>query len=328
MGYVISGVHYVPLTPFTAEGEIDVPGLRRLLRRVMAGGCVGVVTGGLVSQIQFLDERERRLIVQVALDEAAGRYSVSAGIEGPTDRAIGEALDAKRAGVKAIMLHPPLVDFMDPSNAYQFLYEHYRAIADAVDLPIIMFEFPRNHPAYVGPERFARLCCEIEQTVAYKAGNALGPDFSRTYRLIKEQRPDVAVLGAVGSDIIPAAINGGIDGLTAGFASVCTEPLVEAFHAVQAGDWATAVRLHKTILQPVGEAIYGWPALDAWFHIRYKYAAWLLGRVERPEPRRPWLPLPDDDLARLRAVVESTGLLRLEQEVTGRLETADLAPAR
>jgi 4-hydroxy-tetrahydrodipicolinate synthase len=319
MGYAISGVHFVPLTPFTADGAIDVPGLRRLIRRVMAGGCEGVITGGLVSQIQFLDEAERRLIVRVALKEAAGRYPVSHSIEGPTDRAIGEALEAKAAGVQALMLHPPLVDFMDPSNAYRFLYEHYRAIADAADLPIILFEFPRSHPAFLPPERFARLCCEIEQAVAYKAGNALGADFARTYRLVKEQRPAIAVLGAVGHDIVPAAINGGIDGMTAGFAAVVTEPLVETFRAVQVGDWATAVRLHKTILQPVGEAIYGWPALDAWFHVRYKYAAWLLGRVERPEPRRPWLPLPDEEIARLRAVLEQTGLLALEQDIVAGL---------
>jgi dihydrodipicolinate synthase/N-acetylneuraminate lyase len=47
---------------------------------------------------------------------------------------------------------------MDPSNAYRFLFEHYRAIADAVDLPIILFEFPRGHPAYLSSEGFARLC--------------------------------------------------------------------------------------------------------------------------------------------------------------------------
>jgi 4-hydroxy-tetrahydrodipicolinate synthase len=207
---------------------------------------------------------------------------------------------------------------MDPSNAYRFLFEHYRAIANAVDLPIILFEFPRGHPAYLSSEGFARLCCEIEQAVAYKAGNALSPDFARTYRLVKEQRPSIAVLGAVGHDVVPAAISGGIDGMTAGFAAVVTEPLVETFRAVQAGDWATAVRLHKTILQPVGEAIYGWPVLDAWFHVRYKYAAWLLGRVDRPEPRRPWLPLPEAEIARLRDVLERTGLLALEQEVAAR----------
>jgi dihydrodipicolinate synthase/N-acetylneuraminate lyase len=56
------------------------------------------------------------------------------------------------------------------------------------------------------------------------------------------------------------------------------------------------------------------------FLVRYKYAAWLLGRVDRPEPRRPWLPLPEAEIDRLRDGLERTGLLALEQEVAARLE--------
>ncbi|WP_342241620.1 dihydrodipicolinate synthase family protein [Inquilinus sp. OTU3971] len=128
----ISGVH---ATAYTAEGGVDAALTGRIVERIVAGGIHNVVAAGNTGEFYALSPDEVRLVHDTAVAAARGRSNVVAAIGRSLTEAIALGRRAREAGANAIMSHQPL----DPFAAPQAQAAYFRAIADAVDLPLVAY---------------------------------------------------------------------------------------------------------------------------------------------------------------------------------------------
>jgi 4-hydroxy-tetrahydrodipicolinate synthase len=142
------------VTPFAASGAVDEPALRRLVRRQVQEGIHFLVPCGTTGESPTLTAEERRRVVEIALEEAAGRVPVLAGAGGYDTREVIEtAREMHRAGAQGILSVTPYYNKPTPEG----LYRHYAAIADAVPLPIVVYNVPGRTGCNVDPATLARL---------------------------------------------------------------------------------------------------------------------------------------------------------------------------
>ena len=127
------------VTPLTPGFQVDEPALRRVLRHLLAGGVHGLFLLGSSSEVIFMDAPQRREVLRIAVDEVAGRVPLLAGVIDPTtDRCIAHARDAQAAGVDGLVVTAPF--YTRTSQAE--IVEHFRAIRQAVPLPILAYDIP------------------------------------------------------------------------------------------------------------------------------------------------------------------------------------------
>ena len=151
------GVIPALMTEMKQDGAIDLPATQRHLESSLNAGCEGFVMLGTLGENSSLSADEKETVVRAAVEAAAGRVPVIAGVaEYTTDLAIDAAKRAKRAGAAGLMALPTMVYQTDAREAVH----HFRTLARAVDLPIMIYN---NHVAYkvdLKPEDFVELQSE------------------------------------------------------------------------------------------------------------------------------------------------------------------------
>lgn len=151
------GVFTIPSTPFTGRDRLDEDGLRSIIDFCVECGAHGIVTPVNASEFTFLTDVERFRVAEIAVEQTAGRIPVVIGAGGVSAMAaVGFARHAEEVGADAVIAVSPYVHKLGTEG----LYAYYKAISDAVTLPI----FVQNHPvgSVLSPEFVARLCREIE----------------------------------------------------------------------------------------------------------------------------------------------------------------------
>lgn len=128
------------VTPFTDDGDaIDTRALRAIADRLIAAGVGGLVPGGSTGEVTTLTNAERRELVEVTVDAAAGRVPVVAGTGALSTRETVElSRHAEGAGAAAVMIVPPFYEAL----SWRELLAHYAAVADAIDIPIMYYNLP------------------------------------------------------------------------------------------------------------------------------------------------------------------------------------------
>jgi mycofactocin precursor len=134
------GVLPALITPFTADGgTIDTGSLRAVVERLVGAGAGGLVPGGSTGEFTTLTNAERRRLVEVTVEAAAGRVPVVAGTGALSTRETVElSVHAEQAGAAAVMVVPPFYDAL----SWRELLAHYTAVADAIDVPIMYYNLP------------------------------------------------------------------------------------------------------------------------------------------------------------------------------------------
>src|SRR5919199_4016648 len=134
------GVLPALITPFTDDGEaIDTAALAAIVERLVAGGVAGLVPGGSTGEFTTLTSAERRQLVEVTVEAAAGRVPVVAGTGALSTReTVALSVHAEQAGAAAVMIVPPFYDAL----SWRELLAHYSAVADAIDIPIMYYNLP------------------------------------------------------------------------------------------------------------------------------------------------------------------------------------------
>jgi 4-hydroxy-tetrahydrodipicolinate synthase len=134
------GVLPALITPFTEDGsEIDTDALAAIVERLVGAGVGGLVPGGSTGEFTTLTNGERRRLVEVTVDAAAGRVPVVAGTGALSTRETVElSAHAEQAGAAAVMIVPPFYDAL----SWRELLAHYTAVADAIAIPIMYYNLP------------------------------------------------------------------------------------------------------------------------------------------------------------------------------------------
>ena len=232
------GIFPALVTPFGRDGQVDEGALRSLIRRVLPH-VDGVVPCGTTGEFVYLTPEERKRVVEVTVDEVAGRVPVVAGTGAPSTReTIALTEHARAAGATAALIVAPF--YLKPT--FNEVYDHYRAINDAVDLPIVLYNIPQcagTHFRWWTAEGLAYL----DRVVGIKDSSGDIPFLMALFEKIK------GVIGIfTGHDeTVAAALAAGADGAILASANLIPDIWQEIYQAVKAGDLAHAQKRQAEI---------------------------------------------------------------------------------
>jgi len=228
------------VTPMTDDGTVDLNALRRLVDWHIAEGTDGIVVVGTTGESPTVDYDEHCLLIRTVVDQAAGRVPVIAGTgANSTSEAIELTECAKTAGAQAGLSVVPY--YNKPTQ--EGLYQHYRRIAEAVDLPLILYNVPGRTVADLANDTVLRLA-EVPGVVGIK--DATG-NMERGSDLIRRAPAHLALYSGDDASALPFLLLGG-QGVISVTANVAPKLMHQMCEAAFAGDLARARELNNLLL--------------------------------------------------------------------------------
>jgi len=283
------------ITPFDDNG-VDGAAFQALIEWQIAEGSTGVVPVGTTGESPTLSHAEHKRVVELAVEAAARRVPVIAGIgSNSTAEAVDFARAAEAAGADAVLAVTPY--YNKPSQ--EGLYQHYETIHDAVDLPIVIYNIPGRSVIDMSVETMARLA-RLPNIVGVKDASN---DLARPLRTRLEIGPEFCQLS--GEDATSAAFfaQGG-HGCISVTANVAPRLCAEQWRAWKAGDLA-GLAAARDRLGPLHRALFLEPSPAP-----VKYACSVIGKC-RPLVRLPLVECTEPTRKAVRAAMEHAGLLTL-----------------
>jgi 4-hydroxy-tetrahydrodipicolinate synthase len=208
------GVCSVLPTPFRAGGDVDFESLGRVVDLVIAAGVSGVTALGVTGEVSRLSERERLAIVEAVVHKVAGRARVIAGASADGLRgAIEFGRQVQAVGASAIMVSPPRMAKLNS----EAVVSHYRSIAESVDLPIVVQDYPPACGFAMEPALLARIVHEVPAARAIKLEDPPTP-FKTTRILLAAGDTKMNILGGLGGVFLLEELIAGASGVMTGFA--------------------------------------------------------------------------------------------------------------
>ena len=285
-------------TPMRESGALDLPALGRLIDFHVANGTAGIVVVGTTGESPTVDVDEHCLLIKSAVEQARGRIPIIAGTgANSTSEAIQLTAYAKRIGAASCLSVVPY--YNKPTQ--EGLYRHFRAIAEAVDLPLILYNVPGRTVADLANETVLRLV-EVPGIVGIKDATA---DLGRGSELIRSLavagRRDFAVYSGEDITALPLLLMGG-HGVISVTANVAPRLVAEMCGAAFAGDVAGA-RARNDRLLPLHRRLF----VEA-NPIPVKWALAAMGLIAN-ELRLPLVPLSPQHHETVRAALREAGCL-------------------
>jgi 4-hydroxy-tetrahydrodipicolinate synthase len=241
------GVYTALVTPFAADGSVDWKTLRRLVDFQIDGGVSGLVPVGTTGESPTLDGGECREVIRVVVEQARGRVPVIAGAgSNCTSEAIHYAKDAKEAGAQATLQVTPY--YNKPTT--DGLLQHFRAIADAVDLPLVVY----NIAGRTGKNIENPVMLELAKHPRIRAVKEASGDLNQVMDLIAGKPIDFAVLSGDDNLVFPIMTLGGT-GVISVASNLVPDRMSALVRALLSGDVAAARRMHYELL-PLFRAIF------------------------------------------------------------------------
>jgi 4-hydroxy-tetrahydrodipicolinate synthase len=303
--YIPHGVIPAVLLPFDGELAIDEAGFRKHLRDVAATDGISAITINAHStEVASCSFDEQRRVLDIAQDEVGGRLPLVNGVW--ADGSLEAARIARMAaagGASALLVFPPAPFTLQQSP--EMALAHFKRIADATDLPLIVFQYPLATGQGYPRDTLLRLCEEVPTIRAIKdwIGNPAHHEWH--VRTLQNLSRPVNVLSTHSAWLLSSLVLG-CNGLLSGSGSVIPDLQASLFRAVQKKDLATAQRINDRIY-PLVQVFYAEPWAD--MHNRMKEALVLLGRLPRAVVRPPLVKLGSAEIARIRAALIDAGLL-------------------
>lgn len=221
------------VTPFMADGAVDEAALRRLVAWQVESGVDFLVACGTTGETSTLMQEERLRVVAVTIEAAAGRVPVFAGCtDNATDKLVRRAKElAAVPGLTGILTANPF--YNRPGQEGQ--YRHFRAIAEAVDLPVLLYNIPSRTAANLEPATVARLT-EVENIVGIKESSGSVMQITEVLRSVPA---DFRVFAGDDGMALPVIALGGV-GLISVASNAFPRQVGEMVRSALGGDWARA----------------------------------------------------------------------------------------
>ena len=282
------------ITPMK-NGKVDEQAFRKFVNWQIEQGSHGLVPVGTTGESPTLTPEEHKQVIEVCIAETKGRVPVIAGTgSNSTMEAIEYTVHAKEAGADAALVVVPY--YNKPTQ--DGLYAHFKAIADAVDIPIIVYNVPGRTVANISVETLARLSHDCKNIVGTKDASA---DLTRPSRQRLASGTDFIQLSGEDGTALGFNAHGGV-GCISVTANVAPKLCSEFQEATLKGDYATALRLQDRLM-PLHHAMFVETSPGP-----VKYAASLLGLCG-PEARLPMVPVTEATKKAVREAMIHAGLL-------------------
>jgi 4-hydroxy-tetrahydrodipicolinate synthase len=289
---LFTGLAAFPITPADADGRVDVPGLRRLVRRLADAGVDSIGLLGSTGTYAYLSRSERRRAIEAAVEEAGGAVPVMAGVGAlRTDEAVALAKDAKAAGAGAGLLAPvsytPLLD--------EEVFVHFAAVAGESGLPICIYNNPGVTHFSFSVELIQRLSA-VPGVVAVKNPATPADQIAAHLADLRGRVPAGFSLGYSADANCAEAMLAGADAWHSVLGGMFPVATLALCRAAQSGDAAEARRLNAR-LEPV------WRLFRDLTGLRLAFAAANILGLTQAQPPRPILPLSQTARARVAASI-------------------------
>jgi 4-hydroxy-tetrahydrodipicolinate synthase len=291
-GFVGCGTALV--TPFRKDLSLDEETLRRLVLRQIAAGINFLVPCGTTGESPTLSHQEHLRIVAITLEEAKGKVPVLAGAGGYDTRTVIEmARECERMGAEGILSVTPY--YNKPTQ--EGLYHHFKAIASSISLPIILYNVPPRTNVNIDPATVRRLS-EIENIIGVKEASG---NISQITQVIQQVPEEFLVLSGDDALTLPLVAMGG-RGIISVASNEIPAEMTRLAQLCLAGNFAEARAMQRKWM----------PLLEVNFietnPTPVKAAMAEMGLLE-PVFRLPLVPPRTENLAKIRAVLESLALL-------------------
>jgi 4-hydroxy-tetrahydrodipicolinate synthase len=288
------GAFVAIVTPFI-DGKLDEQGLQDLIEFQIAGGTHGIVPCGTTGESATMSHAEHHRVVELTIKTVAGRVPVLAGTgSNSTSESIELTRAAKEAGADGALMITPY--YNKPSQ--EGLYQHFKAVAEAVDIPIILYNVPSRTAVNMLPETVAR-CAAIPNIVGVKEATA---DLNQISQVIRLCPKGFAVMSGDDFTSMPTVMIGGT-GVISVTSNVAPKDMAAMMDAALAGDIATAQELHYKLL-PLMQAMF----IDT-NPVPAKTALAMMGKIKSGLPRLPLYKMNEANEEKLKKVLAGYGLV-------------------
>ncbi len=274
MSQTFQGSFVAMVTPFR-NGQVDEAKLRELVELHVANGTDGLIPCGTTGESPSLNHDEHRRVVEIVIEAAHGRIRVVAGTgSSSTTEAIDLTRHAERAGAAGALVVNPY--YNKPTQ--EGLYRHFRAVAESVAIPILVYNIQSRTAVNVETDTLARLARDVRNIVGVKEASG---SLDQMSQVIAACGPDFSVLSGDDNITLPLLAIGG-SGVVSVIANIVPRETADLVHAALDGDW-------KRI--PIKEAMA------------------MAGMLE-PEFRLPMCRMSDANREKLRAILKSYALVK------------------
>jgi 4-hydroxy-tetrahydrodipicolinate synthase len=283
------------VTPFTGDGAVDEKALRALIDWQIAEGIHMLIPCGSTGEAAALSPDEHRRVVEITVEQVAGRVPVIAGAgSNDTRKAIALSREMQAAGATHLLHVSPMYN-KPPQRG---IIAHFRAIADAVDLPVVMYNVPGRTASNMEAETTLKLA-ETARLVAVKEASG---DMAQIGRIIRDRPEGFAVLS--GDDALTVAIMAaGGDGVISVTSNATPGLVARLTEAVRAGNMREARDIESRLADWTAAAFVESNPLPV------KAGLAMMGRIEN-SLRLPLVPLDDRHSGAVRASLEKAGALQ------------------
>ena len=283
------------ITPFRADLSLDEEAIRRLVRRQIEGGINFLVPCGTTGESPTLSHAEQLRVVELTIAEARGKVPVLAGAGGnDTSHVIALALEYKQLGANGILSVSPY--YNKPTQ--EGLYQHFKALAAAVDLPIILYNIPGRTGVNIEPSTIKRLA-EIHNIIGVKEASG---NISQMAALLDIVPEEFIVLSGDDAITLPLLAIGG-RGLISVASNEIPAEMTQLVRLGLAGDFAAARAIQRRYFRLMEINFVETNPTPV------KAAMALMGLCE-PVCRLPMVEPKPENLAKIRGVLESLGMIQ------------------
>jgi 4-hydroxy-tetrahydrodipicolinate synthase len=294
MNLEIRGCGTALVTPFRKDGSLDLDALRRLVQFQLRAGIDFLVPCGTTGETPTLEHAEYLAVVRTVVQEVAGKVPVIAGVGGNnTRKVIDLAGEVRGLGVQGILSVAPY--YNKPTQ--EGLYQHFQAIAQSTDLPIIVYNVPSRTSSNIEPPTVARLS-KIPNIIGIKEASG---SIVQQMEVLAAVQPGFRVLSGDDSFTFPLMALGGV-GIVSVISNEIPGEMTRLAHLLLEGKLEAARQLHFSLL----------PLMQVNFietnPIPVKAALAMMGMIEEVY-RLPMVPMKPESRAKLEKVLAAQGLL-------------------
>lgn len=301
----LRGIIPAIVTPMTNDAELDLPALRRYAHWLADQGPVALAVNVDTGEGPHLTADEKRQTLETVAEAVAGKCRVVGGVAGPsTAQGVINARAAQASGADALLVFPISAFLGQPLNP-EVPYRYHAAIAEAVDLPLILFQLQPALGGVLFTTEILHRLITIPSVSAIKEASFDAMRFLQVKAALDSASRKITFLTGNDNFICESFILGA-EGALLGFSTIGTREQVTMLDAIQRGDIAEARELGQR-LQPLADVIFAPPITD--YRARTKEALKMLGILENTTVRAPLLPIAEAEHGTLRRALQSAGLL-------------------
>lgn len=280
------------ITPFK-DGVIDEKGLRELVEFQIAGGTDGLVPCGTTGESATLSHEEHCRVIEIVIDQARGRVPVIAGAgSNSTKETVYLADHARKSGADAVLLITPY--YNKPTQ--EGLYQHFKYVAERVDIPQILYNVPSRTGVNMLPETVVRLSA-IKNIVGIKEASG---SLDQASIIIKNAEPNFILLSGEDSITFPLMALGA-KGVISVVTNIVPDMMALMCDRFEAGDMRGAAEMHYKLFD-----LFKIVFIET-NPIPVKRAMYMLG-LSSDEIRLPLIPMSDSNSSKLKAVLSTLGV--------------------